>query len=532
MYSKTISLTRLILEQDSKQVQFTDQSSFPKDQAVAKAAVTQLISGDPNAPIFKAIASGGGKVDPEKAKEWVSKIGPDVLVKRIVDIGNKIPEQGLAKKDMPFLPGPDDAVGSVEDVGDALTPGGKYNVDFKEATAPPAPNSLGKLGTDKNAQTYMTSGHKDGQPKDDVATFKANPQIQAAKAIPTQTNILLPKALSMAIGGVSGGNLGAYLSTKGEILDGHHRWAATMLNNPNATLGGFAAIDLDAMGGKDKALKHLTAIGNALGNKTKVNEAGFESFYVPYNVSTRSLNISSLIKNILVEDGYIKRSSLNEELISFDDIKSVLGKEAQQQNKDKDSKSSNDGKVIKEEVLSTILLTVGVLNLLGRVFNWIKKMSLDKETRKEYEEKKLEIKNTLAQIKQLEKEGKKEEAAKLEQRYAQLQKEFSDKFDSKIGKMMVNMSNVGVASIDKILQGINYFRKNKIEALSNDRKRRHLATIIFVALATYAGFSDPAMFASIRTLLPVNSVKDIVNHVATADGLRDAVENAITLFKG
>ena len=76
----------------------------------------------------------------------------------------------------------------------------------------------------------------------------------------------------MAIGGVAGGNLGAYISTNGEILDGHHRWAATMLNNPNANIGSFAAIDLDAMGGRTKALQYLTAIGNALGNSTKTQE--------------------------------------------------------------------------------------------------------------------------------------------------------------------------------------------------------------------------------------------------------------------
>ena len=33
---------------------------------------------------------------------------------------------------MPFLPGPKDAEGSVDDVEDAITPGGKYSVDFKE----------------------------------------------------------------------------------------------------------------------------------------------------------------------------------------------------------------------------------------------------------------------------------------------------------------------------------------------------------------------------------------------------------------
>ena len=76
-------------------------------------------------------------------------------------------------------------------------------------------------------------------------------------------------ALGMAVAGVEGGDLGAYFSTNNEILDGHHRWAATSLNNPAATLGGFAAVDLEAMGGTTTALKHLTAIGNALGNKTK-----------------------------------------------------------------------------------------------------------------------------------------------------------------------------------------------------------------------------------------------------------------------
>jgi len=248
---------------------FNVQTSFPKDINVAKEVVKQLQSGDPNSPILKA---SDPAIDPQKAKEWVEKIGPDVVAQRIVAVASKIPETGLAKKDMPFLPGPKDAVGSVDDVEDAVTPGGKYNVDFKEAVAPPPPNSIGNVDADTKAQDFMTSGNKDGKPSDDVATFKKGAEIPAANAIPTQTNILLGKSLSMAIGGVSGGNLGAYISTDGEILDGHHRWAATMLNNPNANIGSFAAIDLDAMGGRTKALQYLTAIGNALGNKTKTQE--------------------------------------------------------------------------------------------------------------------------------------------------------------------------------------------------------------------------------------------------------------------
>ena len=48
-----------------------------------------------------------------------------------------------------------------------------------------------------------------------------------------------------------------------------------MLNNPGATLGAAGAIDIDAMGDQTKSLKHLTAIGNALGNKTKISESVF-----------------------------------------------------------------------------------------------------------------------------------------------------------------------------------------------------------------------------------------------------------------
>jgi hypothetical protein len=257
------------------------QTSFTKDKNEALDIANQLASGDLEAPIHKNKVMEGkddqGKPiappTPEVAKEWVTKIGgPEELVNRIVVIGSKIPTQGLAKKDMPFLPGPKDAAGSVDDVIDALSPGGKYNADVVSSKiATPKPNEVGGSGgnPDEKGMTYMMSGTKDGDPKDDNVTVNKDPQIAASAAIPTQTNILLGKSLAMAINGVVGGNLGAYFSTKGEILDGHHRWAATMLNDPGANITGYAAVDLDAMGGKIPALQKLTAIGNALGNKTK-----------------------------------------------------------------------------------------------------------------------------------------------------------------------------------------------------------------------------------------------------------------------
>ena len=253
--------------EDYMSVGFTGQTSFPKDAKIAKAVVAQLQSGNKDAPIIKAMGEFG---DANKAKAWVEKIGPDTVEQRILAVAKKIPTQGLAKKDMPFLPGPKDASGKASDVEDALNPGGKYNVDFKESIDPPAKNTIAP--DSKEAEDYMTSGTKDGKPGDDKVTVKVPAGVAASDAKPTQTNILLAKGISMAIGGVSGGDIDAWIGTDGSILDGHHRWAATMLNDPSATLGAAGAIDMKAMGDQTTALKHLTAIGNALGNKTKTKE--------------------------------------------------------------------------------------------------------------------------------------------------------------------------------------------------------------------------------------------------------------------
>jgi len=238
-----------------------------KPQLAAKVMQSILKGG----PTFKALQAAQGKFaikSPELIKQWVDSIGGiDVFAKRAAAIGAKIPEQGLAKKDMPFLPGPKDAQGEPSDVEDALKPGGKFNVDIMEKTAPPSPNTF--IGMkDPTSQDYMQAGLKDGDPNDDNIEIKMNGEFPAAKGIPTQTNILFPKALGMAMNGVKGGPIGAYASTEGHILDGHHRWAATMLNDPSANIGTFAMIDMNKAGMMN-TLKHLTAIGNALGNKTK-----------------------------------------------------------------------------------------------------------------------------------------------------------------------------------------------------------------------------------------------------------------------
>ena len=83
---------------------------------------------------------------------------------------------------------------------------------------------------------FFEMGLKDGNMKDDVVGAK--PHTWSANELnPTQNDVYLSKSLSMAIGsrarpGIEGGNLKSVVSYDGYILDGHHRWAATLLNNP------------------------------------------------------------------------------------------------------------------------------------------------------------------------------------------------------------------------------------------------------------------------------------------------------------
>lgn len=284
------TLTSLIFEEDEKK----DSSSEKEKDLGQSLTLGGKPLGKPSGEKFTEQTNFADFTSPESCREVFAQLATADSSQPIYQaIGEKLPSSGLPKDKMPFLPGPPDAKGSVDQVEDALTPGGDFNVDFKESrrrTAdrssivierwqklagiitekvdPPAPNTF--VGMDsEDAQAYMKSGLKDGKPVDDIATIKLNPEIAASAAIPTQKNVLLPKTIGMAANGISGGAIGAYFSTENEILDGHHRWSATMLNDPSANIGGFAAIDLNAMGGREKALQHLTAIGNALGNATK-----------------------------------------------------------------------------------------------------------------------------------------------------------------------------------------------------------------------------------------------------------------------
>jgi len=94
--------------------------------------------------------------------------------------------------------------------------------------------------------------------------------IPAAEAKPSQSAIYLGKALGMAMGPMGkGGDLKAIISADNYILDGHHRWAATMLNNPEASVGG-TGIEMSMT----ELIPVLRAAGDAYGNARRGEPSG------------------------------------------------------------------------------------------------------------------------------------------------------------------------------------------------------------------------------------------------------------------
>jgi hypothetical protein len=115
---------------------------------------------------------------------------------------------------------------------------------------------------------FTTKGEADGEKNDDIVQTKPA-AISASALKPSQDAIYLSKSLAMAIGGVEGGELGAIISADNYILDGHHRWAATMFNNPSAKIKGF-----QAKLGIGDLVPVLRALGDAFGNDRRGEPKG------------------------------------------------------------------------------------------------------------------------------------------------------------------------------------------------------------------------------------------------------------------
>tara|TARA_Y100000310_G_C20599508_1_gene772275 strand:+ start:652 stop:1401 length:750 start_codon:yes stop_codon:yes gene_type:complete len=134
----------------------------------------------------------------------------------------------------------------------------------KEVKASEFPNPLNK----RLKAIFQKKGEMDGDASDDIvktssATWNAN----ALK--PSQSAIYLGKSLGMAVGGIKGGDLGSIVSKDKRILDGHHRWAATMLSEPSAKITGIKA-DL----GIGDLVPVLRGLGDSFGNTRRGEPKG------------------------------------------------------------------------------------------------------------------------------------------------------------------------------------------------------------------------------------------------------------------
>jgi len=111
------------------------------------------------------------------------------------------------------------------------------------------PKELSKVSP-KASKIITRTGTKDGDPSDDVIKVTDNDEIAAVKnLIPSQSSMNIEKAVKFVIAMLSdkvpdfnpGGDLGAFIS-KGAgglyIMDGHHRWIATGMINPELKMGG------------------------------------------------------------------------------------------------------------------------------------------------------------------------------------------------------------------------------------------------------------------------------------------------------
>jgi len=95
------------------------------------------------------------------------------------------------------------------------------------------------------AKLIVESGLQDGSHQDDKVSVSKGTW-KATDLSPSQTTMVLDKAVGMALSMLknndAGGDLGALVSKEGNILDGHHRWAATILAvGPKGTVGGYQA---------------------------------------------------------------------------------------------------------------------------------------------------------------------------------------------------------------------------------------------------------------------------------------------------
>lgn len=138
---------------------------------------------------------------------------------------------------------------------------------------PGAPN----LGDGGSADLSKVSGEAElflkkgkGNKGDDLGV-SANQGMKNSDMKPTQKNVKAAKSMLFALANIGQEMEGAFASSEGEIIDGHHRWSGQWLRTGgDAQMTGVHVVDKGGMSTPD-FLTMLTVLGNAIGRPTKLN---------------------------------------------------------------------------------------------------------------------------------------------------------------------------------------------------------------------------------------------------------------------
>lgn len=98
-----------------------------------------------------------------------------------------------------------------------------------------------------------------------------NQSMKNSQMKPTQTNVKAAKSMLFALANIGQDMEGAFASSEGEIIDGHHRWSGQWLRSGGeANMTGVHVVDKGGMS-TPQFLTMLTVVGNAMGRPTKIS---------------------------------------------------------------------------------------------------------------------------------------------------------------------------------------------------------------------------------------------------------------------
>jgi hypothetical protein len=137
----------------------------------------------------------------------------------------------------------------------------------------------------KGARFMAKTGTKDGSGADDVINVQHKPDgiASVGNLKPSQSSMNIEKAMAFVLnmlwpgnsGLNAGGDLGAFVSNDGYIMDGHHRWVATAMIDPSKSVGGYL---VDFPGQQLVAVLNTMTKGLFGVQRGKSATGGFEQF--------------------------------------------------------------------------------------------------------------------------------------------------------------------------------------------------------------------------------------------------------------